>query len=392
LKLINGGYEKVKFMDSSFMTELLSFYPILCVILGIYALLLTVLSALGSFSSFHKAIFRQERIYILYSVRFILYILALLHYYDLYNDIDSTLPEIMVDPIQALLSMTFSLLWPLALVHFCSFLILRFRPDEKEGLLYQKWPRRLLEFLTQTQKKNTGTPVKMKRHPGQYLALLISKDINANRMIKTALETQQFIVVETNDGATGLSMAAFNYPDLVILDLKLTDMEGEKVLRHLREWTQAPAIILNSTLNSDEIAERNQGNHDHYMPTPLLSSDLAENISIVMRHLRHNDQQRDHSIYQTPVFKLDQGTRTLTVRKKEVHLTPLEFHLLSYMTKHPGQTITLKMIHHEFWGKHMDEDGLRHHIHNLRYKIELDPVAPKYILTESGIGYRLKNR
>lgn len=377
-------------MDNSFYGSLLSYYPWVCVILGLFTSFLAVLSALGSFSTFHKALFKHERFHFYYTVRFIFSLCIAFHYYDLYYDMDSTLPEIMVDPREAFFSMTFSLIWPFCLLTLIGYLILKLRPEERDSLLFKDWPTRLWRFLTNS--RHAHGPMKIRRHPGQLVAVIIGKDPNTNRLVRHILETEKFVVAEAMEGAEGLSLAAFNYPDLVVLDLRLPDMDGELVLRHLREWTQAPALVLNSNLSYDEIAEKSELNHDHYLSAPLSATNLKETLTQVLRQILNNDQHKDQSIYQTSIFKLEQNTRTLTVRNKEVHLTPHEFHLLSYMTKHPGQVITLKMLRHEFWGRNMDEEALRRYIHNLRYKIELDPVMPKYILTEPGLGYRLQNR
>jgi two-component system KDP operon response regulator KdpE len=380
-------------MNDSILPQFLSYYPWACVVLALTMVFISGISFIGVLMCFHRALFKHERFRYDYSVEFLIAAFAACHYYELFGDMDSTLPQIMVDPTGAALSMTFSLFIPAGILAAVSVIMARLDPQESlifGNAVVKKGLKSLFHMFGKDQ--NQGRVRKIAKKAGQHLALIIGDNESTNHLAKRCLEKEHFIVVESQSGSEGLSMAAFNYPDLVILDMALRDMEGALILSRLREWTQAPVIILTADMNADEAAERSGIDHDHYLSKPFQAEDLTENIRIALRHLHHNHQQKDRSIYQTSIFKLDRGTRTLMVRKKEVHLTPHEYHLLSYLISHAGRIVTLKMIHQEFWGRQMDEDSLRQYIHKLRYKIELDPVVPKYILTEPGLGYRLHHR
>jgi two-component system KDP operon response regulator KdpE len=167
-------------------------------------------------------------------------------------------------------------------------------------------------------------------------------------------------------------------------------MDGLQVLRRLREWTQAPIIVL-----TDRILEKTDNPNtgaDYYLTRRFRVEELTELIQVILRHLHHMDQRRDLSHYQTSDFTLDCASRTLTVRKKEVHLTPHEYHILTFLISHGGRVVNLKMVNSEFWGRHIEEEGLKRYLHQLRLKIEYDPVEPRYVLDEPGGGYRLEHR
>jgi two-component system KDP operon response regulator KdpE len=248
------------------------------------------------------------------------------------------------------------------------------------------------QFGLWMKKLKPKTSNKVTRKAGQNLALIIEGEKTTRQLIRRCLESERFMVIEAENGAEGLLLAALNYPEVILLDSELPDMEGSLVLNRFREWTQTPVIILTADSNGDENLERQNTDHNYYLTKPFAAGELKNLMSVVLRHLHHNNERKNESVFETPIFKLDRGTRVLTVRKKEVHLTPHEHHLLTFLINHAGQVVTLKMVNHEFWGRHIDEDGLRHYIHQLRYKIEYDPVMPKYILTEPGLGYRLKHR
>jgi len=167
-------------------------------------------------------------------------------------------------------------------------------------------------------------------------------------------------------------------------------MDGWLVLRRLREWTQAPIIILTDQTH-ERILKHDTG-ADYYLTKHFKTKELMDLMRVVLLNIRQKSQRGNISVYQNSDFQLDRESRVLTVRRKEVHLTPHEYHLVSFLISHAGRIVTQKMIKSEFWGKHMDEDALKRYIHQLRNKIEYDPVEPRYILTEAGEGYRLEHR
>jgi two-component system KDP operon response regulator KdpE len=376
-------------MDDPNIYQYLPYYPSVCVILCVFSVAVFGVSVTGTVFNLYQTLFKHGGFRFYYAVLAFISGVSACRYYELYTDIDSTIPLLIADRDQETLMMIGALLLPVAFLAIAAFTLNKLSPKEApllENTILQE------KFDNWMKKRKPKTLRKVVRKPNQRLALIISDEKSIQHSVKRCLEKEKLLVIEAETGSEGLSLAAMNYPELVVLDLGLKDMEGLRISIQLREWTLAPIIILANGFSENENMSRTNNGHDYYLPKPFTAGELTNMVSVVLRNLHQNTDWKDESVFQTPVFKIDRGTRVLTVRKKEVHLTPHEHHLLSFLVNHAGQTITLKMIHHEFWGKHMDEDALRRYIHQLRHKIELDPVAPKYILTEPGVGYRLQHR
>jgi two-component system, OmpR family, KDP operon response regulator KdpE len=312
-----------------------------------------------------------------------------LGYYDLYSDKDSTLPLILVDPAQATLSILFSLCLPVVVLVVVDILFSKFGPQEKSLSANEVLLEKLRDlFGGLTKERDPAALKKISKKNNNHAALIIENDKPTSRLIKRSLEIERFNVIETESGTEGLSFAASLYPELIVLDSELEDMDGLQVLRRLREWTLAPIIILTDR-PIEKTAKPNTG-EDYYLTKRFRVEELMELIHVILRHLRHRDERRNLSIYQNSDFTLNCASRTLMVRRKEVHLTPHEYHILTFLISHGGRAVTKKMINSEFWGHHIDEDGLERYIYQLRKKIEYDPIVPKYILNEPGEGYRLE--
>jgi two-component system KDP operon response regulator KdpE len=376
-------------MDDPNIYQYLPYYPSICVIFCVFSTLVFAISLFATVVNLYQTLFKHGGFRFYYATITAISLVLTCHYYELYTDIDSTIPLLIADRDQETFTMILSLLIPAAILAAAALILNKFSPKETPLLENTVIQEKLDGWM---KKRKPKTIHKIFRKPNQRLALIVSDEKTTQHMVKRCLEKEKLLVIEAETGSDGLSFAAMNYPDLVVVDLGLKDMEGLKISIRLREWTLAPIIILANGLSEDEAAARTNNGHDYYLAKPFTAGELAEVVSIVLRNIHQNTDWKDESVFQTPVFKLDRGTRVLTVRKKEVHLTPHEHHLLNFLTNHAGQIVTLRMVNHEFWGKHIDEDGLRHYIHQLRHKIELDPVAPKYILTEPGLGYQLKHR
>ena len=164
------------------------------------------------------------------------------------------------------------------------------------------------------------------------------------------------------------------------------------VLKRIREWSQVPVIILTARGKDKEKVEGLDAGADDYLAKPFDVEELMARVRVVIRHIHSTNQLNEESVFTTPDFKVDLAARIVTVREKEVHLTPNEYNLLALLIRHAGKVITQKLITHEIWGPTNDDQGrsLRLYIHQLRQKVEIDPALPRYILTEPGVGYRLK--
>jgi len=378
-------------MTNSTLYHFLSYYPLVCVLFCGYALVVCGVSFIKGLANLMNQYLGNDTFRFHYFLKFLLAGAVVGRYYSIYCDKDSTLALILADPFQATLSMAFSLFLPVAFLLAADFILYRVGPPEMAAPESEGEPllEKLKDMVDDLIKPKTLEALKQfSKRKNQHIALVIENQKSFRRLIKRSLEKDHFNVIEAEDGAKGLSLASALYPDLIILDSELPDMDGLLALHRLREWTLVPMIVL--TDRATEKSEKTTG-EDYYLTRHFKENELTELIQVVLRHVHHINQRGDTSIYQNSDFKLDRATRTLTVRRKETHLTPHQYHVLSFLISHAGRVVTKKMVNSEFWGRHMDEESLARYIHQLRQKIEYDPVEPRYILNEPGDGYRLEH-
>jgi two-component system, OmpR family, KDP operon response regulator KdpE len=236
------------------------------------------------------------------------------------------------------------------------------------------------------------TPIKDSKKPPKHPILLIEDEKPIRRFVKPYLEIQDFKVIEAQTGEEGLALASSHKPELILLDLGLPDMDGLMVLRRLREWTKIPVIILTARGKDQDKVEGLNAGADDYLAKPFSVEELMARIRVSLRHLDDMKRQGAEPVFQTKDFKVDLDARLVTVKGKEIHPTPNEYSLLAILIHHAGKVVTQKQIIDEIWEPHSadQESSLRIYIHQLRDKLESDAGLPKYILTEPGVGYRLK--
>jgi two-component system KDP operon response regulator KdpE len=229
--------------------------------------------------------------------------------------------------------------------------------------------------------------------PETGTVLIIEDELPIRRFLKPSLQSRGFKVLEAVTGEEGLAMASSHNPDLILLDLGLPDLDGLEVLRRLREWSVIPIIILTARgKEKDKIAGLDAG-ADDYLTKPFDMGELLARVRVALRHAeRVKAGGKQEPLFETPDFKVDLSARLVSVRGKEVHLTPNEYDLLAVLIRHAGKVVTQKQILQEVWGPGGSQQVqyLRIYVYQLRQKIEADPDRPRYILTESGVGYRLK--
>ncbi len=225
------------------------------------------------------------------------------------------------------------------------------------------------------------------------LVLVIEDELPIRRFLKPSLQTNGFKVLEAVKGEEGLALASSHNPDIILLDLGLPDLDGLEVVKRLREWTTTPIIIITARgKEKDKIAGLDAG-ADDYLTKPFDVGELMARMRVALRHSQLLKQGgKQDPLFETPDFKVDLSARVVTVRGKEVHLTPNEYDLLAFLIRHAGKVVTQKQILQEVWGPASGDQVqyLRIYVYQLRQKIEADPDRPRYILTESGVGYRLK--
>ena len=223
------------------------------------------------------------------------------------------------------------------------------------------------------------------------LVLLIEDDPAMRRFLRAALGTHDFRLVEAGTMREGLAQAAGRNPDVILLDLGLPDGDGLDATKQLREWTVTPIIVLSARgQEHDKIAALDAG-ADDYLTKPFSVGELLARIRVALRHRAAGDEAP--AIFVAGALKVDLGRRTVTVGEEDVHLTPTEYKLLAVLVKHAGKVLTHRQLLLEVWGSHQatQTQALRVYVTQLRHKIEPDPARPRLLITEPGVGYRLKD-
>jgi two-component system KDP operon response regulator KdpE len=224
------------------------------------------------------------------------------------------------------------------------------------------------------------------------LVLIIEDELAIRRFLKPSLESHHFKVVEAVTGTEGLALASSHKPDVVLLDLGLPDMDGLEVIRRLREWSEVQIIVLTARgKEKDKVAGLDAG-ADDYLTKPFDMGELIARVKVALRHAQRLKQGGEESLFETKDFTVDLSARIVKVKGKEIHLTPNEYNLLTMLIRYAGKVVTQKQILKEIWGPYSDDQPqyLRLYIYQLRQKIEINPNRPQYIITEPGVGYRLK--
>ena len=224
----------------------------------------------------------------------------------------------------------------------------------------------------------------------QHVRILIVDDEAAiRRFLHISLAAQGYAIFEASYGQEAVNAVVAHRPDLVILDVGLPDLDGIEVTRLLRRWTQLPIIVLSvRDQEADKIAALDAG-ADDYLTKPFGVGELLARIRVALRRSHHHNGA---AVFTNGELIVDFGRRLITVGGREVQLTPTEYDLLRLMVTHAGKVLTHQQLLQTIWGAdysaalHM----LRVNISNLRRKLEPDPARPRYVITEPGIGYRLR--
>ena len=219
--------------------------------------------------------------------------------------------------------------------------------------------------------------------------LVVDDETSIRRYLRAALSAQGFAVYEAANGQDAVNAVLADHPDIIILDLGLPDFDGIEVTRRLREWSQTPIIILSvREAENDKIAALDAG-ADDYLTKPFSTGELMARMRVALRRLT---SKPDDPILQVDSLKMDVSRRLVTVDENQISLTPIEYEILRLLLQNAGKVITHRQLLRQVWGTAYESEMhiLRVNISNLRRKIEPDPSRPHYVLTEPGVGYRLR--
>lgn len=220
--------------------------------------------------------------------------------------------------------------------------------------------------------------------------VLVADDENSiRRYLRAALSAQGFVIHEAANGQEAINAVLDHHPDIIILDLGLPDFDGIEVTRRLREWSKTPIIILSvREAENDKIAALDAG-ADDYLTKPFSTGELMARMRVAMRHLA---AKPDEPVLMVDGLKMDLSRRIVTLDENQISLTPTEYEILRLLLQNAGKVITHRQLLRQVWGTAYESEMhiLRVNISNLRRKIEPDPARPHYLLTEPGVGYRLR--
>ncbi len=219
--------------------------------------------------------------------------------------------------------------------------------------------------------------------------LIIDDEPQIRRFLRTGLHGHGYQVLEAANGNGGLDQVASSKPDLVILDLGLPDLDGVEVIRNVRQWSQVPIIVLSvREREQDKIAALDAG-ADDYLTKPFGMGELLARLRVALRHVLPASEE---PVFQTGDLVVDLARRRVTVGDREVRLTPTEYSILKFLVGHAGKVVTHQQLLRGVWGPEYQNEAhyVRVYVGQMRHKIEADPARPRYILTEPGVGYRLR--
>lgn len=218
--------------------------------------------------------------------------------------------------------------------------------------------------------------------------LVIEDDKTIQNFIRITLKTKGYRCLLADDGLTGISYYYANNPDLILLDLGLPDIDGMEVLDQIRQESEVPVIVVSARgMEQEKVAALDAG-ADDYITKPFNAGELLARIRVALRHSSNVPKQEP--VFELDTLKLDFEKRKVAVRGEEVHLTPIEYKMLTLLVNNSGKVLTHHYIQQEVWGYDTTDDyqSLRVFMANIRRKIEEDSTKPRFILTEVGVGYR----
>ncbi len=212
------------------------------------------------------------------------------------------------------------------------------------------------------------------------------------RFLRTSLTTHGYRVVEAVSGEEALTLAKGHNPELVLLDLGLPDMDGLEVARKLREWMKAPIIVVSARGQEEDKVRALDEGADDYLTKPFGTGELMARIRVALRHAARAGVATTEPVIVVGDIRLDLDKRSVHLAEVEVHLTPIEYKLVTYLMKNAGRVLTHRQLLKEVWGPSYatQTQYLRVYMTQLRHKLEHDAARPKYLATEPGVGYRFK--
>lgn len=231
-------------------------------------------------------------------------------------------------------------------------------------------------------------------NPLKINILVIEDEQNIASFICKTLKSNHYRPLQAFTGAEGLSVASSQCPDLILLDLGLPDMDGLQIIHEIRKWSSIPIIVVSARTQEKEKVAALDAGADDYITKPFGTPELLARIRTSLRHSNrlHNNSAITIRPYHAGQLIIDFEKRIVTCNEEQIHLTPVEYRIVSYLAQNSGKVMTYTAIMTHTWGPYSDVNNnkiLRVNMANIRRKLESDPTQPKYLFTEVGVGYRM---
>jgi two-component system KDP operon response regulator KdpE len=223
--------------------------------------------------------------------------------------------------------------------------------------------------------------------------LVVEDEAPMQRFLRAALRSSGFKLLEATSAEEALRLATGHNPEIVLLDLGLPDRDGLEVTREIRGWSRVPIIVLSARGREEDKVEALDAGADDYLTKPFGVNELVARIRVALRHTQQLGGPADAALIECGPLHIDQARREVRVDGVEVHLTPTEYRMLVLLAQHVGKVLTHRQILSEVWGPSLVEQRhyVRVHMAQLRRKIEADAARPRLLVTELGVGYRLRD-
>lgn len=220
--------------------------------------------------------------------------------------------------------------------------------------------------------------------------VLIEDERNITNFIQSILINESYKVLTASTGKDGLSLIASQCPDMILLDLGLPDIDGIQVIEKIRTFTKTPIIVISARIQEEEKVNALDCGADDYITKPFGTSEMMARIRTALRHSHRTEDSE--SVYHCGDLTIDFEKRLITCGDEEIHLTQIEYKLVSLLARQAGKVLTYDYLIRQIWGPYSDSNNqiLRVNMAHIRRKLEKNPAEPEYIFTEIGVGYRMR--
>jgi two-component system KDP operon response regulator KdpE len=233
----------------------------------------------------------------------------------------------------------------------------------------------------------------LKQTEAHSTVLIVEDEPHIRMFLRTTLLDNGYQTLEALTARHGLALVAERHPQLILLDLGLPDLDGIEVTRRLREWSVVPIIVVSARGQEQDKVDALDAGADDYLTKPFGVKELLARVRVALRHAERAAVEPAEPSFEAGRLHIDFVSRRVCVDGQEVHLTPNEYKLLTTLARNAGKVLTHRQLLKAVWGLSYTNENhyLRVYMGQLRHKLEVDPARPEYLLTESGVGYRLKS-